>query len=828
MITDYDHGLTFALIIFLVCLFFKYIKSRNPKGKESIFAIIWYLSIVIIGFILFFIGAIYKQKSMENFNYIMVIMNSLTGVMKMFMFDFRDELVKALANDNLIYRIAIFLCFVSAGIWTQVMVTRLFLGSLINGVKIFLHSHGLFRSKHTHYIIIGCGKKAELFLTNLKKEVCSYDITLITGKSTEKAEKYDDYYRSSIAKGFTVINGKADTIALENAGLKNTKRHTIVVAITDNDEQNVTIADIVTRKIFKIIFPDEEYTNLEFQRKAINAINFIPKSDYDYKQLDEESRKCEDRDREKYQCLQNHILYALGQDKGVIKKTFTKGKRGTFGRVKLEARIMYSFIERTEYFSFAENAFGKVDFINPYELQARNFFWKHPITDHIPHLIDYYKARLMGDIDDESGLILKSDKSEYRIKNIFIGFGATNYQMLRSSVITGQLLGCNYSATVFDEAISLDKTKTPAVRQSMFMNQAPGLFGEMKAVDDDYFPLPKESYKIEFEHGNVLTKYFYKTALNKIRDNDFTAIYIAVGNDQAGIETACELRQTLCESGIPLDNIHIYLKINERSVLNDNSIINNVKNVPLDIECFGFEDENLSKDQVINVPFDSFAKTITNKSHNIPWEYLSEFERDSNRSKVLELHTMLGFLGFTTRENVPTDAKAENLYRQRYGLLDKRISRLIAANARIDKSARLEYPDFDNGKISDTARNNLARGEHLRWNTFHLVNGWTMKPKTLTGAKNGEDDLEAYFKMPRDISKLGRKNRLTKQHACITTFEGLVDLRRWQAEKAGKVREGKEGEEFDTLYHDFTLLDGIIERLQETKSRIVLKAAKEE
>jgi len=823
MITEYFFsGLTFVLVGLLLILFIRHSKSKNPKGKESVFAVLWWFSTFIAGFALFFLGIIYQQTpEVSGINYLTAIMNSLTGTFKMFVFDFRDTLVMSLVNDNLIYGIALFLCFICAGLWTQVMVTKLFLGGLVNGVKIFLHSHGLFRNNHTHYIVIGCGEKAELFLLNLKKEVHLCDITVITGEPTVGMKDADDYYKLFIAKGFTVISGKADEATLEKAGLKNTKRHTIVIAMNDSDEQNIAIADMITCRVFERVFPDKQYADLTFQRKAIKAINFVKKSDDDYNLLDEPGKKREDEGRKKHLDLQNQIKFALGQDKKSLEKA-TKEKKSSFGRVKLEAKIMYSFIERTEHFSFAENAFGMVDFFNPYELRARNFFWKHPITDYISHLIDYNKARLKGDFDEKSGLILKLDKSEYKIKNIFIGFGSTNYQMLRSSLITGQLLGCNYLATIFDELIPDDKSKTPAVRQAMFTNQAHGLFGDIKSIGGDYFPAPKEGYKIEFEHGNVLTRNFYKSVLKQINGNDFTAIYIALGDDKIGVETACELRQTLCESGISLNNVRIYLKINKRSVLNDNSVINTVRNVPLNIECFGFEDEILAKGQIINAPLEIFAKTTTNQSHNTPWEYLSEFERDSNRSKALEIRAMLGLLGFTVKEHALHNMDVENLYRQRYGSYEKRISDLIAAKARINKSIRLQYLDTDNGqiggKISDTARNNLARREHLRWNTFYLVNGWTMKPKELTGAINGEDDLETYFSTPREKLKLGRKNRLTKQHSCITTFEGLIELRKWQTQQASRVDD--EGD-FDTVYHDFTLLDDLIERLQKTNLKIV-------
>jgi hypothetical protein len=50
----------------------------------------------------------------------------------------------------------------------------------------------------------------------------------------------------------------------------------------------------------------------------------------------------------------------------------------------------------------------------------------------------------------------------------------------------------------------------------------------------------------------------------------------------------------------------------------------------------------------------------------------------------------------------------------------------------------LSYIERDSrGAIADTARNNLARPEHQRWNTFHLVKGWSPMPKEMVAALPG-------------------------------------------------------------------------------------------
>jgi hypothetical protein len=133
------------------------------------------------------------------------------------------------------------------------------------------------------------------------------------------------------------------------------------------------------------------------------------------------------------------------------------------------------------------------------------------------------------------------------------------------------------------------------------------------------------------------------------------------------------------------------------------------------------------------------------------------------------------------------------------------------------KSYILCYMETDNGHedgtISDTPRNNLARLEHLRWNTFYLIHGWTKYPKSKIGPGNK-----------------GRKDKYAKQHACITTYEELLNLRDLQASKVCErdpdalIKEAKE--KSDTIWYDYNLMDELTSRLEATDKIIVLKRRK--
>lgn len=539
-----------------------------------------------------------------------------------------------------------------------------------------------------------------------------------------------DVYYKYLNKGYAVVNSGADLNSLQVAGVNNKKRKTIVVAISDKDEENIAVAEIITnlvaQRAMEVCEPNA--TDLDAFLKKTVAIA--------HKSRDEAVR------------------ISLGEK---------------IDKIKLEARIMYTVIDRAEHFDFADNAFGKVNFFNPYELRAQKFFWEHPITHYIAPLLDYDKARLKGSINKDGKIIKPISESEYRIKNIFIGFGSANYQMLRNNVINYQLFGADYNAIVYANDIESDK---PSVRQQMFMQQSPGLFNkDEKIKGKEYYESPKEKYNIEFRHGNVLANEFYDGLLSEIEKSDFTSVYIALGDDKTSIETALEIRQMLAERFDRLQNVRIFVKVRNKSAIMTDALINNFRNIPLKIECYGLDEDFLSVENVVAPFIDKLASTLSNQNHNLPWGFSSEFERDSNRSKVLGLREMLGFLGLDITIKSDGIESVIEEYRERYGLNDNDIDAIVSVDASKNKPIRLRYLTIKNGEILDNPRNNLARREHLRWDTFHYVNGWTKKPLDLIGSKNGEDDLEKYFSLNRTIGDLGRKNGLTKQHACITTFE---------------------------------------------------------
>jgi len=795
-------GIVIAVIVALCVFTLCYFKRSRIRGKDSPFAGIWWIVIFAFGFLLYFL-AYFKAGAAENQTQVSfvfsVLVNSFVSALCLYCFVFNYQTVSVIADGNSVYLLAIILCFVCGTVWTLGMVQKLFFKGVVNSVRVWIQRITPRRKNTVRYVVVGGEKSARLFLNSLcgaENKVSKRLITVITGEQSD--ENVENSFKYFLNKGFRVIAGKADESALLRAGV-GADKNIVVVVLTESNEQNIEVAEILTNIIFKEVFKNSEYADStgdeNFQRLVLEALSYSPIDKKNKPQEYGRNRADEEEKVKKLLPLKTHIEEA-------VKK------------IKLRVRVKYSFIERTEHFVFAQNAFGKLDFFNPYEMRAREFFFKHPVTESLGEFIDTQKARLKGNFDAE-GKIIGESGNPYKINNIFVGFGKLNYQMLKWSVLTGQILGCDYNAFVYDENI---REGTPSVLQSMFKNQSYGLFpnGDERC-GGEYLPSPAEKYNIKFKGINILSDSFYTEIAEKIKEADFTAVYIALGDDAKDVETACEIRQILNEYGIPLKKVRLFAKVSKNTALNSDLVINNVRNINARIETFGAEENIYSKENVVGETIEEYAKKVSN-IRGLTWELLSETERDSNRQVAINLRTKLQLLGFDLADAETNKAQVvgEDEYAQAYGSADEKIADIIKNKDKLKYLVRRSYID-ENFKgnpdpVLDTARNNLARLEHLRWDTFNLVAGWTKKPLDKIGAERvdriGTDDT-------------GRKNEFTKQHACITTFEGLIALRKLQAQKMCELSEYPSFEdaerEADTVAYDFTTMDALYKRLPADK-----------
>jgi hypothetical protein len=165
------------------------------------------------------------------------------------------------------------------------------------------------------------------------------------------------------------------------------------------------------------------------------------------------------------------------------------------------------------------------------------------------------------------------------------------------------------------------------------------------------------------------------------------------------------------------------------------------------------------------------------------WDRLTNQERDSNRCAALSIRVKLNLMGFDLKFDL------KNKIKQDEAVLD-------------------QFKNAYHGILRD----NIARLEHQRWNTYHLASGWQPMAKS-------------------EVTAVSRKNQRSRKHACITTFEGLEELAKMQAQmktrnlnEADRETEYKAAfDEFDTRRYDYDLMDNLLKNLDGTKFRIVRK-----
>jgi len=773
-----------AIIILISTLLFLLLVKKNDK-KDWISAICFSV-VLLIGTTLYYFAIDFSNDKMVAFSSIFMLINSLGFSISSFFGKFNNQLyLSELAKDSQIFSIAAVIHFLSAVFLTSFTVIRLLGKKLINKIRIY------WISLWEKYIVIGCEGKAIIFLKNLNQKQKQRTIVILQSSQ-------ENIRNELINKGYAVVsvkeekeieaekNDKINNIkytafanALKKAGAMNYKFKTRIISMSEQDEINLLIAKIMTDYI-------------EINKKELN-------------------------------------------------------------KMKLDIRIMYSFLESSKHFTFIEKSSGKLTFFNPYKLNAQKFCMENPITTLIPNIwIDTEKAKLK--------INKNSKNSRYKINTIFVGFGSVNNEMLKKNIINNQLLNVDYNALVL--------CKNAVLEEKMFKKRAIGLFDE---IDSDnnviksgaeikpnpggsvYLENPIERNIIKFKEADALTIELYDYIIRDIEgkplDNekslnvpcDYTTIMIALGDDRLNIETALELRQKLYEADLltikndktEYQSVKIFVKIKENNVYTDKALLNHdAEIIKCEIITYGTDEEILTEEFVINEKLDILAKNIANgyegKKEDMynKWGNLPQHKRESNRYAAMSIRVKLNLLGFDLINNKKSETDYSELYRTRYGI-DKAIelrTKRIEIEKRIENDKKnksiteeilnlkiddeiIDLAERDNNDFADTARNNLAKLEHQRWNTFHLANDWTKFPiKKITSGSEG------------------RQDGIAKQHACITTFHGLIVLMELQKEEDKKKKEQYiETDSLlnnDTIRYDFSTMDFLLDLSEDNKNKL--------
>lgn len=505
-----------------------------------------------------------------------------------------------------------------------------------------------------------------------------------------------------------------------------------------------------------------------------------------------------------------------------IKETLSKDSKindikDSIKKLNLICSIQYKNIDRAEHFRFAEVLCGKMRFFNKYDLMARDFIINYPITSLLPkECFDFEKAKLKKDV---------------KITNLFVGFGNTNKQMLIKNLCNNQMLDHDYNAIVYDLNVN-DKMQE-------FQNAAKGIFEEFQE-SKDYFESPSEKYNIKFANLNINSKAFYDEVKSIIQNDTFTQIIISLGSDSANLETALELRQVIKEID-QLDKVEIFsFQKYDNYSLDILKSLNAGYSEKHHIKFIGNEKSIFTYDVLINEKFDDIAKRIAksyeeaNKgkiSVSEAWNNLSIFTQESNRLAAYGIRVKLNLLGLDL-ENSKKQGITEEEYFKHYKITETELDLLNQESTNYKKYYQTYLKE--NNKFLDIPRNNLARLEHLRWNTVHLVNGWgkLAKSKLRVVRKEIYDENGNIIKVNYNVI---RKDESIKKHACITTYEGLDEL----TEETKKLFEkldkndalvvGQDKNDYvmmkcETIKYDYTVMDNLFKKiLKDTPYKVVKK-----
>lgn len=287
---------------------------------------------------------------------------------------------------------------------------------------------------------------------------------------------------------------------------------------------------------------------------------------------------------------------------------------------------------------------------------------------------------------------------------LIIGFGQIGTHVLRKLIEQGQFMGSTFHATVIDQ----------------FIHSLEGRFEHL-------YPEVKTNYDIQFVEAEVGHRLFYETIKNLIDKTNY--IVITLGKDDLNIQTALEILKINSIKGRKLLRLFIQLE-------DDTHWKETLKEYKERISIFGESDNVFTVNNILQPETQAQGRT----AHEVyrvlyndtrTFDEISRYERLSNISVADHLYTKVRLLGYDRLENF---------------------------------SAKFSDNESYKNSLTDIQRLNLSIGEHLRWNAFHFIQGWTFLPFDQISGNN-----------PKEKYK-NRKDPALKKHACLTTWEDLKEL----------------------------------------------------
>lgn len=360
---------------------------------------------------------------------------------------------------------------------------------------------------------------------------------------------------------------------------------------------------------------------------------------------------------------------------------------------------------------------------NKYELLSRKFIMNHPFSLYIPE--DFYGE-------------YRTIKRDKKINVICIGFGKVNYELMKLLIMQNQFTELFEDGTRFANHL---------VNYYVYDNSEHRIYSEMfqkvfssgKGLRKSDLPMPEKICNIaKVEKTNVYSIGF-ADKLDEIicNKNAYSFVLVSIGSDYENMAYAEHLSSVYTE-----DKIKVFVRIRETETLNiaKNTVVG-----------YGYENDILTRDVLINDSLDSLARSINKKYSANSATEIEEYnsrptiERYSNIYHAASIFFKMGLLGLKFIDKDTSEGQSEL----------KKIDLFKRYDGYTDVKDYNKYFELNVWSM-------LGFSEHSRWVAQYLLKGFRAMPLSeIVVVGTGEN-----------VKVIG-KNIDARKHCCLTDYYGL-------------------------------------------------------
>ncbi len=325
------------------------------------------------------------------------------------------------------------------------------------------------------------------------------------------------------------------------------------------------------------------------------------------------------------------------------------------------------------------------------------------------------------------------DNEKKHINVIILGRGRSGNAIFKNIFVANQFKDVNLNITVFD---AKDKN-------GFYKLQYPGIY---------------DNENIKFLKTDIYSENFLEEFFGFLRKDNY--IVVALGDDKKNIELANIIYKYILTQSNYKASIYVHIRHEKNKTL-----LQDVLKDGISIHAIGTESQIFNYDIVVGEFMDIFAKAINdnynkaNPANAKNWCELSEFTKSSNRSVGVAAKSKMFSLGLEIAD-----------------MNDER-------------------EEFDINLLSEEDNLKAAMEEHMRWNAFHLVNGWN---------KMTIEESMAYGK-----DKKVRKSEDKKKSLSLVEWDELDNVSKYLGE--------------DIKSYDYLWKNAFVEALHKYNKKIVEK-----